>query len=78
MDSWDGLQMLEERGIRTGVEVFVKSTVEPDMPARKAIVLRTYPHPSRWLVVRYDEGDIEQVEESQVTTMFEKFLRRHF
>lgn len=70
--------MLEERGIRKGVEVFIKSTVEPDMPARKAIVLRTYPRPSRWLVVRYDDGDIEQVQEDQVTTMFEKTLKRHF
>jgi len=64
--------MLEERGIRRGVEVFVRNNVDPDMPARKAIVVRTYPRPSRWLVVKYESGDMEEVEESQVTTMFEE------
>jgi hypothetical protein len=63
--------MLNDRGIRRGIEVFVKDVVNPDMPMRKARVVNVYPHPSRWLVVQYDEGDIVQVEESQVTTMFE-------
>ncbi|MEM0492715.1 MAG: hypothetical protein QXS02_01965 [Candidatus Thermoplasmatota archaeon] len=63
--------MLEERGIRVGVEVLVGDINEPDKPARKGIVVRTYPRPSRWMVVKFDTGDIEQVEESQVTTMFE-------
>ena len=67
--------MLEDRGIRRGIEVFVKNTNDPDMPLRKALVVRTYPHPSRWLVVRYESGDVEQVEERQVTTMFE--VNRH-
>jgi len=64
--------MLDERGIRKGIEVFIQNPMNPSMPERKAIVLRTYPRPSRWLVVKYETGDIEQVEESQVTTMFEK------
>ena len=63
--------MLEDRGIRKGIEVFVKSELNPNIPSRKARVVRTYPHPSRWLVVKYEDGDFEQVEESQVTTMFE-------
>jgi hypothetical protein len=67
--------MLQERGIRRGIEVFVKSKVDPDLPERKALVVNIYPHPSRWMVVKYESGDIEQVEESQVTTMFEKNRR---
>jgi len=63
--------MLNDRGIRRGIEVFVKDVVNPDIPLRKAIVVNVYPHPSRWLVVQYDDGDIVQVEESQITTMFE-------
>jgi len=63
--------MLEERGIRRGIEVLVKDPVEPDVPAKKARVVRIYPKPSRWLVVKYDDGNMEQIEESQVTTMFE-------
>jgi hypothetical protein len=63
--------MLEDRGIRKGIEVFVKSELNSNIPSRKARVVRTYPHPSRWLVVKYEDGDFEQVEESQVTTMFE-------
>jgi len=31
-----------------------------------------YPRPSRWLVVKYESGDMEQVEESQVTAIFEE------
>ena len=63
--------MLEDRGIRRGIEVFVKSVVNPGLPERKALVVRTYPRPSRWLVVQYEDGNMVQVEESQVTTMFE-------
>ena len=63
--------MLNDRGIRRGIEVFVKDVVNPDIPLRKAIVVNVYPHPSRWLVVQYDDGDVAQVEESQITTMFE-------
>ena len=67
--------MLRDRGIRRGVEVFVKSKSDPDLDERKARVINTYPHPSRWLVVRYDDGEMDQVEESQVTTMFERNRR---
>ena len=67
--------MLEERGIRKGIEVLVKDPEDPNLPARKAVVLRTYPRPSRWFVVKYDSGDIAQVEESQVTTMFEEYKK---
>lgn len=63
--------MLKERGIRKGIEVYVKDLIKPEVPDRKALVVNIYPHPSRWLVVQYDDGDIVQVEESQVTTMFE-------
>jgi len=67
--------MLRDRGIRKGVEVFVKSRSDPDLPEKKARVINTYPHPSRWLVVKYENGDMDQVEESQITTMFEKNRR---
>ncbi|MBN2065542.1 MAG: hypothetical protein JW771_01890 [Candidatus Thermoplasmatota archaeon] len=63
--------MLEDRGIRRGIEVLVKDTDKPEHPGRKAIVVRIYPHPSRWMVVKYEDGNMEQVEENQVTTMFE-------
>ena len=63
--------MLRDRNIRRGIEVFVKNPINPDMPERKARVVNTYPHPSRWLVVQYEDGNMDQVEESQVTTMFE-------
>jgi len=63
--------MLEERGIRKGIEVLVKDAIEPDSTPKKARVVRTYPKPSRWLVVKYEDGNMEQVKESQVTTMFE-------
>ena len=63
--------MLKDRGIRRGIEVLVKDAVDPEIPIRKARVINTYPHPSRWLVVQYDDGNMAQVEESQVTTMFE-------
>jgi len=63
--------MLKDRGIRRGIEVFVKNPLEPDMPKRKARVVNTYPAPSRWLIVQYEDGNMAQVEETQVTTMFE-------
>ena len=68
--------MLSDRGIRKGVEVFVKSRDEPELPMRKAVVINTYPPPSRWLVVQYDNGDFEQVEADQITTMFEDFTSK--
>ena len=67
--------MLKDRNIRRGIEVFVKSKIDPGLPERKALVVNTYPHPSIWLVVKYESGDMEQVEENQVTTMFEKNRR---
>lgn len=67
--------MLEDRGIRKGVEVLVRPLDDPDGVPRKGTVVRTYPRPSRWFVVRYESGDMEQVEESQVTTMFEVYRR---
>ena len=63
--------MLRDRGIRRGIEVLVKDLIDPGIPERKARVVNTYPHPSRWLVVQYEDGNMVQVEESQVTTMFE-------
>lgn len=63
--------MLRDRGIRRGIEVFVKDPINPDLPVRKARVINTNPHPSRWLVVQYDDGTMDQVEESRITTMFE-------
>ena len=68
--------MLKDRGIRRGIEVFVRDPLNPDMPERKARVVNTYPHPSRWMVVQYEDGNMDQVEESQVTTMFEINRRR--
>jgi hypothetical protein len=65
--------LLEERGIRKGVEVLVRDPDSPKRPARKAVVIRTYPRPSRWFVVRFESGDYEEVEENQVTTMFEEY-----
>lgn len=63
--------MLKDRGIRKGIEVFVRNPLDPNMPERKARVVNIYPHPSRWLVVQYEDGNMDQVEETQVTTMFE-------
>ena len=63
--------MLRDRGIRRGIEVFVRDPINPEIPDKKALVVNTYPHPSRWLVVQYEDGNMEQVEEGQVTTMFE-------
>lgn len=70
--------MLEERGIRKGIEVLVRDPDAPNRPARKAVVIRTYPHPSRWFIVRYESGDVAQVEENQVTTMFEEYKKGMF
>lgn len=70
--------MLESRGIRRGVEVYVKNAIEPDLPEKKGIVVSTYPAPSRWLVVQYEDGNMEEVEEGQVTTMFEINRRKMF
>jgi len=67
--------MLEERGIRIGIEVFVRDPDAPNRPARKAVVIRTYPRPSRWFVVKFESGDMEQVEETQVTTMYEEYKK---
>lgn len=63
--------MLRERGIRKGIEVLVSDFENPDMPGKKGRVVNIYPHPSNWLVVKYDDGNMEQVEEKRVTTMFE-------
>ena len=70
--------MLRDRGIRRGIEVFVKSKTDPDLPEQKARVINTYPHPSRWLVVKFEDGNMVQVEESQVTTMSEKNRRMFY
>jgi len=63
--------VIKERGIRRGIEVFVKNPVDPDVPEKKARVVNIYPHPSNWLVVKFDDGNVIQVEEKYVTTMFE-------
>jgi len=70
-----GLIMLRDRGIRRGIEVFVRDPVNPDLPDKRARVVNVYPHPSSWVVVRYEDGNTVQVEEKQVTTMYE-FNRR--
>ncbi len=67
--------MLELRGIRKGSEVLVRSLENPNLPAQKAVVIRTYPSPSRWCVVRFESGDYAQVEENQVSTMFEEYKK---
>ena len=63
--------MLKDRGIKRGIEVLVKDPVDPDVPEKKAIVVNTYPHPSNWLIVQFEDGNMVQVEERYVTTMFE-------
>jgi len=67
----EGIKMLEDRGIRKGITVMVRDGDDPDIPARKAVVIRIYPAPSNWCVVQYESGDMAQVTENQVTTMFE-------
>ncbi len=49
----------------------MKNPLEPNIPKRKARVVNTYPAPSRWLIVQYEDGNMDQVEESQITTMIE-------
>ena len=63
--------MLRDRGIRKGIEVLVKDPINPELPEKKALIVNVYPHPSSWMVVKFDNGDIKQVEEKYVTTMFE-------
>jgi len=63
--------MLNQRGIRKGIEVMVKDPIDPEIPERKARVVNVYPHPSTWMVVKFDDGNIKQVNEKHVTTMFE-------
>jgi len=63
--------MLKERGIRKGIEVLVKDPINPEIPEKKARVVNVYPHPSTWMVVKFDDGNVKQVEEKYVTTMFE-------
>jgi len=63
--------MLKDRGIKRGIEVLVKDPINPDMPERKARVVNVYPHPSNWMVVQFDDGNMKQVEGQYVTTMFE-------
>jgi hypothetical protein len=63
--------MLKDRGIRRGIEVLVKDPVNPEKDERKARVVNIYPYPSNWLVVQFDDGNMVQVEEKYVTTMFE-------
>ena len=68
--------MLESRGIKLGVEVYVKDSLDPYGSERKAHVINTYPSPSSVLVVQYDDdGSMAEVDEFQVTTMFEKNRR---
>ena len=62
---------MRDKGIRRGIEVIVSDYENPDLPGKKARVVNIYPHPSNWLVVKYDDGNMEQVEEKRVTTMFE-------
>jgi len=68
--------MLRDRGIRKGVEVLVKDPINPDLPLKKARVINTYPHPSSWMVVKYEDGNMQQVEEKYVTTMYELNRKR--
>jgi len=67
--------MLRNRGIRRGIEVMVRNPLEPDTPEKKARVVNTYPHPSSWMVVQYEDGNMQEVEEGQVTTMFEIYRK---
>ncbi len=70
--------MLKSRGIKRGIEVFVKDPVNPNDPLRKARVVNTYPHPSSWLVVQFENGEMKEVDESMVTTMFERNRKSYF
>ena len=65
--------MMSARGIKQGTEVYVKNILNSDKPDRKAHVLNIYPYPSNLLVIQYDDdGSMDQVEATHVTTMFEK------
>jgi hypothetical protein len=66
-----GDKILKDRGIKKGIEVFVKDNLDSTISEKKARVVNIYPPPSRWLIVQYEDGNMDQVEESQVTTMFE-------
>jgi hypothetical protein len=68
---YKGYETLRDRGIKKGIEVMVKDNLDSTVSERKARVVNIYPPPSRWLIVQYEDGNIDQVEESQVTTMFE-------
>lgn len=70
--------MLKSRGIKRGIEVFVKDPVNPDDPLRKALVVNTYPHPSSWLVVQFEDGEMKEVDGNMVTTMFEQNRKAFF
>lgn len=70
--------MLRSRGIKRGVEVFVKDPMNPDDQLRKARVVNTYPHPSSWLVVQFENGEMKEVDETMVTTMFERNRKSYF
>ena len=70
--------MLKSRGIKRGIEVFVKDPVNPDDPLRKALVVNTYPHPSSWLVVQFEDGEMKEVDGNMVTTMFEQNQKAFF
>ena len=67
--------MLEGGEIRQGMEAFIKDPLGDETSYKKAVVLRKYPKPSRWLVVQYESGDMEHVEETQVTTMFDAYRK---
>lgn len=69
--------MVKDRSIRRGIEVLVRDPVDSNLPEKKARVVNVYPHPSNWLVVRFDDGNLKQVEEKYVTTMFEVNRRGH-
>ena len=64
--------MLKSRGIKRGIEVFVKDPMNPENDLRKARVVNTYPHPSSWLVVQFEDGEMKEIDESLVTTMYEQ------
>ena len=50
------MNLLKARGIKRGIEVFVKDPLNPDEEIRKARVINIYPHPSSWLVVQFEDG----------------------
>lgn len=66
------------RGIKKGIEVFVHKPGNSKEEPRHARIIRTYPSPSNWLVVQFDDGNIEQIQDQYVTTMFEKNRKRIF